>query len=365
MIPLIKPVIRFEDVADDIRAILESGQLTSGRFVARFEDALRRYLGVAHVATTTSATTALHITLEAMDIGEGDEVLVSDFSFPASGNVIVQTGAVPVFVDCVPGRFDMDPDDLARRVTPRSRAIMVVHPFGQPADMTRINAIAAKHGLRVIEDAACALGSRHGNRMCGTLSDAGCFSFHPRKLLTTGEGGLIATNDKQLHERLSVLRNHGGTRDEVGLKFIANGFNYRMTELQAALGLSQVEGFEASLVERRVEAQSYLRRFSGVAGIGVPLSAALEHCTFQSFVVLFDDRIDRNRVVAELRRKGIESTLGTYAMHSQPAFAPFGCKPGDLPHSLRAQRQSLTLPLFAGMGDDTIRFIVDSIKASI
>ena len=365
MIPLIKPIIPFESVEADLRAILDSGQLTSGRYVAKFEKMLAEYLGVAHAVTTTSATTALHMSMEAMKIADGDEVLVSDFSFPASGNAVVQTGAAPVFVDCVPGRFDLDPADLKKRITPKSKAIMVVHPFGQPADMTRINEIAARHNLKVIEDAACGLGTRHGNRLCGTLSDAGCFSFHPRKLLNTGEGGLIATNDLGLYQMLTVLRTHGGTRDEVGLQFLENGFNYRMTEMQAALGLSQLGGFEESLVERRRLATLYLERFAKVPGVSVPLSAPAGDCTFQSFVVLFDDKINRNHVVAELRQRCIESTLGTYAMHSQKAFERYGYKPGDLPHSMRAQRQSLTLPLFANMGDDTIDRIVTEIASLV
>lgn len=365
MIPLIKPTLPFDAVAADIRVILESGQLTSGRYVAQFETALSRYLGVAHAVTTTSATTALHMAMEAMGLGEGDEVLVSDFSFPASGNAVVQTGATPIFVDCIERRFELDPEDLVRRITPRSKAVMVVHPFGQPADMTKINAIAAAHGLKVIEDAACALGSRHGNRMCGALSDAGCYSFHPRKLLTTGEGGLITTNDEKLYTQLAILRSHGGTRDEVGLKFVENGFNYRMSEIQAALGLSQMGGFEASLQERRALARNYTQRFAEVPGVMVPMSAAPDDCTFQSYVILLDEGIDRNRLIAELRRKGVESTLGTYAMHSQPAFARYGHKPGDLRWSYHAQRQSVTLPLFNGMGEETIAFVVDSIKTSL
>lgn len=365
MIPLIKPRIPFSEVAEDLRTILESGQLTSGPYVAKFETALANYLGIAHAVTTTSATTALHMALVALEIGKGDEVLVSDFSFPASGNVIVQVGAVPVFVDCLPERFDLDPDDLTRRVTPRSRAIMVVHPFGQPADMARVNAIAAEHSLHVVEDAACALGARVGNRMCGTLSDVGCFSFHPRKLLTTGEGGLIATKDEQVHARLAILRNHGGVRDEVGQKFIEVGFNYRMTEVQAALGLSQLAGFETALAGRRALARAYMARFAPVAGVRTPLSADPDACTFQSFVILFDPKVDRNRVVAELRRKGIESTLGTYAMHSHQAFARYGYKPGDLPWSHRAQQQSLTLPLYADMSEATIGFIADAVKGAL
>jgi perosamine synthetase len=365
MIKLIKPALDFDNVVGAIQEIIESGQMTSGRYVARFERALANYLGTAYAVATTSGTTALHMTVEAMGIGKGDEVLVSDFSFPAPGNAIVQTGAVPVFIDCIPGRFDIDPDDLAQRITPRSRAIMVIHPFGQPANMTRINSIAARHGLQVIEDAACALGSRHGNRICGTISNAGCFSFHPRKLLTTGEGGLIATNDRTLFERITVLRTHGGIRCETGLKFIVNGYNYRMTEIQAAIGLSQIDKFDESLAERRRLALIYLDLLRKVKAVTVPISAAPNECTFQSFVTLLDDKIDRNNVIAALSSKAIESTLGTYAMHAQPAFERYGYKPGDLPHSMRAQRQSLTLPLYVGMDREVIEFIVSSIAELI
>lgn len=365
MIPLIKPAIAFDSVADDLRTILESGQLTSGRYVASFEKAMSEYLGIAHAVTTTSATTALHMTMEAMRIGDGDEVLVSDFSFPASGNTIVQTGGTPVFIDCVPGRFDLDPEHLSACITPKSKAVMVVHPFGQPANMTEINRIASRHNLKVIEDAACALGTRHNGKPCGTLSDVGCFSFHPRKLLNTGEGGLIVTNDETLGNSLTVLRTHGGVRDEVGLAFIENGFNYRMTEMQAALGLSQLAGFDVALKERRRLAWLYNEQFAKVPGIDVPMSAGPDDCTFQSYVILLDDRIERNPVIGALRAAGIESTLGTYAMHSQPAFARYGYKAGDLPHAMRAQRQSLTLPLFVGMGDDKIELIVAAVKRSI
>ena len=221
MIPLIKPDVSFDAVAEDLRKILDSGQLTGGRYVAAFEAAIGDYVGRPAAVSTTSATTAMHMVLAAMEIGPGDEVLVSDFTFPATGNVVVQVGATPVLVDSRRGQFDMDPDDLMEKVTERSRAIIVVHPFGQPADMARINQIASDRGLKVIEDAACALGTRLvDGTPCGAVSDAGCFSFHPRKLLTTGEGGMIVTGDPVLAERLAVLRNHGGRRARVGLEFV-------------------------------------------------------------------------------------------------------------------------------------------------
>lgn len=350
MIPLIKPDINFDAVAGDLRAILESGQLTSGRFVTGFEAAVAKYVGSAQGFATTSATTAMHMVLVAMYVGPGDEVLVSDFTFPATGNVVVQVGAVPVLVDCLPGRFDMDPDDLAAKVTDRSRAIIVVHPFGQPADMTRINAIAKRHGLKVIEDAACALGATFADgTYCGAVSDAGCFSFHPRKLLTTGEGGMIVTRDEALGQRIGMLRSHGGIRGRIGLNFIENGFNYRMSEIQACLGLEQIGRFEAILEDRRRVARLYLDRVHAINDITVPLAAPVDQCTFQSFVVLLREGVDRGAVSERMRELGVETTLGTYAMHRHKAFARFGYTPGMLPNSDMAERQSLTIPLIAGM----------------
>ena len=366
MIPLIKPDVSFDAVADDLRAILDSGQLTGGRYVAAFEAAVGDYVGRPTAVSTTSATTAMHMVLAAMDIGPGDEVLVSDFTFPATGNVVVQVGATPVLVDSRQGLFDMDPDDLARKVTERSRAILVVHPFGQPADMPRINRIASEHGLKVIEDAACALGTElDDGARCGAVSDAGCFSFHPRKLLTTGEGGMIVTGDPDLAERLAILRSHGGRRTDKGIVFVENGFNYRMSEIQACLGLEQIGRFDAILAERRRVARLYLDRLADLNSVTVPLTAPVERCTFQSFVVLLDEQLDRDAVSDHMRASGIETTLGTYAMHRHSAFSRFGYAPGDLPHADLAERQSLTLPLLKDMSVDTVDRIVVALTGAL
>jgi dTDP-4-amino-4,6-dideoxygalactose transaminase len=330
--------------------------------VQAFEQSIADYTGTATAFSTTSATTAMHLVLAAYRIGPGDEVLVSDFTFPATGNVVVQTGATPVLVDCVPGRFDMDPDDLAAKVTPKSRAIIVVHPFGQPAEMDRINAIAQQHGLRVIEDGACALGAKVSDgRACGSVSDAGCFSFHPRKLLTTGEGGMIVTDDHDISETLAVLRSHGARRGAHGFEFVENGYNYRMSEIQAALGLEQIKRFDDILESRREIAKTYMDLLKPLEPITIPMSADISHCTIQSFVVMLSSDIDRNALSTRLREAGIETTLGTYAMHSHPAFARFGYEPGDLQHSYLAQEQSLTLPLYSGMTDDDIDMVVQTI----
>ena len=365
MIRLIKPDIGFEEVADDIRAILDSGMLTRGPYLKRFERMVADYVGTRHAFATTSGTTALHLALAAAGIGEGDEVLVSDFTFPASGNVIVQLGARPVMVDCLPGRFDLDPRDAAAKVTPRTRAIMPVDPFGQPAELGALHEMAARVGITVIEDAACALGAARDGRRCGAWPGASCFSFHPRKVVTTGEGGMITTDDDRLAERIELLRNHGGADGGVGARFVAHGYNYRLSEIQAALGIAQAKRVDDIVADRRRTALGYRERLADLKGVGMPLSADPACCTFQSLVVLLDDHVDRDAIVARLRREEIETTLGTYAMHAHPAFARFGYRAGDLPNAYRAERQSLTLPLLPRMEPALIDRVVAALAAAL
>lgn len=364
MIPLTRPLVDFEDVVDDFRRIVESGRLTGGEFVTGFEEDVARYVGAAHAIATTSATTALHLVLAAAGIGPGDEVLVSDFSFPASGNVIAQCGALPVLVDCRPGSFLLDLEDAAARITPRTRALMAVDPFGQPADLAGAAALAQEHGLLLVEDAACALGAETGGRRCGSWPGAGCFSFHPRKIITTGEGGMVTTNDGALAERLRLLRSHGGTRATVGLRFDEHGFNYRLSELQAALGRAQMRVVDEMLAGRRAAARLYDRALVALDDVSLP-AAESPGSTFQSYVVLLAAGVDRDAVSVSLREAGIETTLGTYAMHAHPAFAQYGYSPGDLPHSHRAQQGSLTLPLWPAMGEEVVEQVVAALVAAI
>ena len=347
-IPLTRPLIDFSDVAEDFRTILDSGILTGGEFVSGFEADVAAYVGTAHAVATTSATTALHLVLAAAGVGRGDEVLVSDFTFPASGNVIVQCGARPVLVDCTEGSFLLDLDHAASLVSSRTRALMVVDPFGQPCNLAAAAALAQEHGLILVEDAACALGAEAAGRRCGSWPGAGCFSFHPRKIITTGEGGMVTTDDDALAERLRRLRSHGGTRAAVGMRFEEHGFNYRLSELQAAMGRSQMRILDDMLAGRRAAAGAYDRVLAPLSEVSVPASAT-SGATFQSYVVLLPHGVDRDAVSQRMRERGIETTLGTYAMHAHPAFTGYGYRPGDLPHSLAAQRRSLTLPLWPGM----------------
>lgn len=365
MLPIIRPDVTFDEVADDVRSILDSGLLTGGPFVARFERLLADRLGVAEAVATTSATTALHLSLVAIGVQPGDEVLVSDFTFPATGNVVVQLGARPVLVDSRTDAFDLDVEVAAGLVTSRTRAIVPVDPFGQPADYAAVKRLAEESGIAVVQDAACALGSVQDGVPCGSWPWPTCFSFHPRKVVTTGEGGVITTDDPTLAERLRLLRSHGGVSADVGMTFLENGFNYRLAEVPAAIGLAQLVRLDAIIADRRATAARYEELLASVEGVVLRLPGDSEQWSYQSFVVLLDDGVDRDSVVTALRSKGIETTLGTYALHSHPAFARFGYHPGDLPNSWLAQQQSLTLPLLPSMSASDLDRVVDGLSSAV
>jgi len=355
-----------ESEIDEIREVLASGTLTQGPKVAALEAMVAELVGTTHAFATTSATTALHLSLVAAGIGPGDEVLVPDFTFPATANVVVQQGAVPVLVDIDLDTFAMSVDDLERHVTPRARAVMPVHPFGLPADMQPILAAAERHNLAVIEDAACALGATYHGRQTGSFGLAGCFSFHPRKSITTGEGGMITTSDDALAERIRLLRSHGGVREGGRFRFEAAGFNYRLSDILAAVGVAQMRKLDAFLAARRRVAGWYDRALEGVAGARRPIVLDGSAHTYQSYVVLLDESIDRDAVIAALRADGIETTLGTYALHDQPFFAnAYGLRPGDRPNSHRAFTGSLALPLHGGMVEPDVDEVVAALRAAL
>ncbi len=351
---------------DEVSAVLTSGPLTQGPKVAEFEQAVARAVGAKHAVATTSCTTALHLSLVALGIGPGDEVLVPDFTFPATANVVVQQGARPVLVDVRTDTYTVDVGDIERRLTPRTRAIMPVHAFGLSADIDAITSLARDRRLAVVEDAACALMARCRGTACGTIGDLGCFSFHPRKSITTGEGGMIVTNDDALAQRLAVLRNHGGVRGDLYMQFEEAGFNYRMSDIQAAVGLAQIRKLDSILSRRRELAAEYSRILAGASGVTAPVEPEGFYHTFQSYVVMLDDSINRDRVIRLMRGRGVETTLGTYALHAQPYFQKrWGSTPGDLPGSYRAFRQSLALPLFPQMGPNDPQYVATALADSL
>ena len=357
------PLTRPETDDAELRAVsdvLASGFLTQGPQVAALEAGVSALVAAEHAIATTSATTALHLTLAALDIGPGDDVLVADFTFPATANVVVQQGARPILVDIDLRTFSMDPDDLEKRITPASRAVIPVHPFGVAAELDPIMDLAHSHGLKVIEDAACALGATYRDRWVGPLGTAGCFSFHPRKSITTGEGGMIVTNDGPLAERMRLLRSHGGLRTEGRFTFEEAGYNYRLSDILAAIGVAQLKKLEALLQRRRQRAERYRQLLADLGGIQLPDDPPWGRHVFQSFVVLLPEPADRDRVIRLLFDDGIETTIGTYALHAQPFFMrAYGYAPGDLPNSDAAFNRSLSLPLYPSMTDDDQEFVAE------
>lgn len=353
-----------EGTLDALQAVLASGNLTQGPVVAEFEEALAAFVGARHAIATTSATTALELALAGLDVGPGDEVAVADFTYPATGNAVLQRGATLRLVDVDPATYGIDPDALLAALTPRTKVVITVDVFGLPADYGRIEPMLRERGIALLCDAACGLGGAIGARRVGTFGAASCFSFHPRKSLTTGEGGMVTTDDDALAARLRRLRNHGTERTGWRMSFIEPGFNYRMSDLNAALGLQQVPGF-AAVVERRGRLAAGLReRLAGVDGVVTQAVPDGHRHPYQAFVVTCDPAIDRDATVMSLRERGVESTLGTYAMHVEPSFREAcGTTPGDLPHSQALADRTLALPLHEGLVEDDLDRIATELRA--
>ncbi|HOD04987.1 MAG TPA: DegT/DnrJ/EryC1/StrS family aminotransferase [Anaerolineaceae bacterium] len=351
---------------EEITSVLSTGYLTQGPKTAQFEQAVADYVGCRHAFAMSSCTTALHLALASLDIAPGDEVLVADFTFPATANVVVQQGAVPVLVDICLDTWTIDPDDLARKITPRTRAIIGVDAFGCAADWDAVQAVADRHNLPVIEDAATAIGTTYHDRFCGNLTTLGCFSFHPRKVITTGEGGMITTNDDALADRIRLLRSHGGVRDGFWFRYEAAGYNYRLSDIQGALGVAQMEKLSWLISERRRLAALLCDRLTDISGIHLPVNPAWDGHIYQSFVILLDDRLDRNRLIARMRELGVETTLGTYALHDQPFYQrTFGYVSGQLPQSHKAFCQTVTLPLYPQLTLADLDLIAASLRQAV
>ncbi len=349
-----------------VAEVLASGMLTQGAKARALEDAVREVTGTSHAAAVSSATTGLHLALVALGVGAGDEVVMPAFSFPATANVVVQQDATPVFVDIEPDTFNLDPGLLEAAITSRTAAIMPVHAFGLCADMDPIVEVAERHGVPVLEDAACALGGSYRGRAVGSLGTAGVFSFHPRKIVTTAEGGMVTTDSEELAARIDVLRTHGGVRRELYLEFVDAGFNYRLSDVHAAIGVAQMRKLSGILEDRRRLAAGLTERLRELGGVRPPSAPdGIEH-TYQSYVVTLDDDIDRDQVIRQMRDLGVETTLGTYGMHLQPYYVSrLGEQADRLPHATRAHRQALTLPLYPGLTPADLDLIVESLTRSV
>lgn len=365
MIRLNIPYTDDREIAE-IRKVMASGYLTQGEKSAEFENIVADYVGSKYAFAMSSCTTALHLSLVVLGIKSGDEVLVADFTFPATANVVVQQGAIPVFVDIELDTFTIDIDDLRSKVTNKTKAIIPVHTFGCSADMDKVLEIASEKNIPVIEDAACAIGTIYKGKYCGNLGTLGCFSFHPRKVITTGEGGMITTNDEELAERIRLLRNHGGVRIGKWYQYEAAGFNYRLSDVQAAIGVVQMEKLPYIIKRKRQLAGVLREKLRDINGIHGPNEPPWGGHIYQSFVIRVDKGLDRDQIIMDLLDEGVEATLGTYALHDQPFYRKqYNYTTGQLSNSHHAFEHTITLPLFPQMEDAQLDIIADNLRKAV
>lgn len=369
MIRLTIPSIEEDDI-QSVSEVLRSGYLVQGSKVKAFEEKVADYVGTRYAVAVSNCTAALHLALLALDVKPGDLVVVTAYSWISTANVIELCGASPVFVDIQPDTFNLDPACLAvtlsklmadSETAKRVKAILPVHTFGQMANMPAILEIASQYGLPVVEDAACALGATLKGKQAGSWGVMGCFSFHPRKAITTGEGGIITTNDAALVRKLMALRNHGMDPNASSVDFIMPGFNYRMTEFQAALGLTQMDKLDRIITKRRDLAANYDRLLQNTA-IQSPI-VGIDSCpVYQSYVVLLPESLanSRQELIQQLLNQGIETTIGTYHMPMTTYFSSrYNYQKGDFTTTDKIFNQSLTLPLYETLSSEECCQVVD------
>ena len=350
-IPLAQPDISEADI-DAVVGVLRSGMLVQGEQVERLESWAADFVGVDHAIAVANGTAALHLALVALGIGPGDEVIVPAFSSVATANVVELVGARCVFVDVGNDTWNLDADLLESAISEQTRAIIPVHEFGLPCAIDRIVDIAQAHGLAVIEDAACALGAGIKGRKAGAFGPIGCFSLHPRKAITSGEGGIVTTDDADLAARIRLLRTHGlETRDGVMVQ-VAAGFNYRLTDFQAAMVNGQALRMDAAIRHRAKLADHYRALLADAPWATLPRVPEGYQHSWQTFHILLDERIDRDQVIAALKDRGIGSNYGAQCIPAQLYYRQaYELSAQQLfPNAYRAYRSGLALPLHSKMG---------------
>ena len=361
MIKLAQPHIS-EASIKKVSEVLNSGNLVQGKLVAEFEQKFKKYIGAEYNVATSSGTAALHLSLLAIDIKAGDEVIIPAFTFPATANVVEIIGAKSVFADISLDDFCIDPSKIEVLITKNTKAIIVVHEFGQSANFTEIIRISKKYNLKIIEDAACAMGTEFNKKYIGTFGHLACFSFHPRKAITTGEGGLITTNSESLANKVKCLRNHGIIVENGKVDFHHAGLNYRMTDFQAALGIPQFDDFDSLISIRRRIAFKYDNGFINNKNIITPRRFTSRKHTYQTYHILINNKINRDELIAELKNIGIETNLGAQALNCLFYYRnKYYLSEQDFPNATIAYKQGLALPIGIHLKEKDTEYIIQNI----
>jgi perosamine synthetase len=365
-VPFARPSLRGDEGAA-VAEVIASGWISQGPKVRDFETAFAERVGAADAVATTSCTTALALALYVSGVGPGDEVIVPSLSFIATANAVWHCGATPVFADIDPHTYNLDAAATSEKITGETKAIMPAHQVGLPADMDPIIKLAERHGLAVVEDAACAVGATYKSRPIGSLGPPACFSLHPRKVITTGEGGMIAVQDRAVAERLRRLRQHAmdmsdlarhNASDVVFETYPERGWNSRMTDMQAALGLCQLERLDEILEERRWLAKRYTTALAELPHLDPPYEPDYARRTWQSYCVRVGtgSPIGRTELMRRLLRDGIATRRGVMAIHEEGAYAD---PAAHLPHTEAAARDLIMLPLFPGLTEEQQDYVLE------
>jgi perosamine synthetase len=377
VIPIAMPLLGTEE-ADAARDAVLSGWVSQGPQVAAFEHEFEALVEAPYATAVSNCTTALHLALVAANIGPGDEVITASHSFIATANCIRYCGGSPVFVDIDPETYNIDPERVAEAVTPRTRAILAIHQMGMPCDLAALGTLANKHGIVLIEDAACAAGSQI--RMDGRWDRIGkphgqiaCFSFHPRKVITTGEGGMVTTSNPDLNQKFKLLRQHGmsvpdtvrhGSPEVIFEDYLVVGYNYRMTDMQAAVGRKQLMKLADIVARRRALAARYAELLGNIEGLNLPFEPDWARSNWQSYCVRLPSRVDQKSVMQKLLDQGIATRRGIMCSHREAPYSK-----DTLRHTLHqselAQDQSVLLPIYAQMSVDDQARVADALKAEL
>lgn len=366
-IPLMRP--HFDDMElKEIKKVLDSGWVSQGPETKLFEERVRERTGTKYAIAVNNCTAALHLALLAIGIKKGDEVLVADYTYPATGHSVLYCGAKPIFVDIDPKTYNIDPAQLKKKITKRTRAIIPVHTFGQPAEMDTLLEFAEKHNLKVVEDAACAFGAKYGKKYAGTMGDIGCFSFHARKGITTGEGGMLVTDNESMARTARTLSVFGISsawdREVKGFvvpEFTMVGYNYKMSDITAAVGVVQLQRLDVIIKRKRALAKYWGEKLEDIPGIEPPFEEKGLLHVYQSYVSLVKKGLERNKLIERLAKLGVQAQIGTYASHVQPVYK----SKDNCPVSKEIFNRAIALPLYYDMAETEIDVAAKALRSAI